>query len=54
MIGYLENGIDAVVVRHSNIRIVKSMAEHARIPVFYAICWIRNDINFLTGAVWDK
>lgn len=37
VIGYLENWVDAVVVRHSNIEIVKSMAEHARIPVINAM-----------------
>lgn len=37
VIGYLENWVDAAIVRHSDIRIVKSMAEHARIPVINAM-----------------
>lgn len=37
VIGYLENWVDAVVVRHSDIQVVKSMAEHARIPVINAM-----------------
>lgn len=35
--GYLENWIDAVVVRHSDIEVVKSMAKHAKIPVINAM-----------------
>lgn len=37
VIGYLENWVDAAIVRHSDIRIVKSMAEHAGIPVINAM-----------------
>ena len=37
VIGYLENWVDAAIVRHSDIRIVKTMAEHARIPVINAM-----------------
>lgn len=37
VIGYLENWVDAIVVRHSDIGIAKSMAEHARIPVINAM-----------------
>lgn len=37
VIGYLENWVDAAIVRHSDIRIVKSMAEHTRIPVINAM-----------------
>lgn len=37
VIGYLENWVDAVVVRHNSIEIVKSMAKHARIPVINAM-----------------
>lgn len=37
VIGYLENWVDAIVVRHSDIEIVKSMAKHARIPVINAM-----------------
>ena len=33
VIGYLENWVDAIVVRHGDIEVVKSMAKHARIPV---------------------
>ncbi len=35
--GYLENWVDAVVVRHSDIEVVKSMAKQARIPVINAM-----------------
>lgn len=37
VIGYLENWVDAVIVRHSDIRLVKSMAEYARIPIINAM-----------------
>ena len=37
VIGYLENWVDAIVVRHSDIEVVKSMAKHARIPVINAM-----------------
>lgn len=37
VIGYLENWVDAIVVRHSNIEVVKSMAKYARIPVINAM-----------------
>ncbi len=37
VIGYLENWVDAVVLRHSDIEVVKSMAKHAKIPVINAM-----------------
>ncbi|MBQ2407554.1 MAG: hypothetical protein II312_12985 [Lachnospiraceae bacterium] len=37
VIGYLENWVDAIVVRHSDIEVVKSMAKHAKIPVINAM-----------------
>ena len=37
VIGYLENWVDAVVVRHSDIEVVKSMAKYAKIPVINAM-----------------
>lgn len=37
VVGYLENWVDAVVVRHSDIEVVKSMAKHAKIPVINAM-----------------
>lgn len=37
VVGYLENWVDAVVVRHSNIEVVKSMAEYTSIPVINAM-----------------
>lgn len=37
VIRYLENWVDAVVVRHSNIEIVKNMAKYASIPVINAM-----------------
>lgn len=37
VIGYLENWVDAVVVRHSDIEIVKSMAKYASIPIINAM-----------------
>lgn len=35
--GFLENWVDAVVVRHSDIEVVKGMAKHANIPVINAM-----------------
>lgn len=37
VVGYLENWVDAVVVRHSDIEVVKSMAKYAKIPVINAM-----------------
>ncbi|MDE7323964.1 MAG: peptide transporter [Lachnospiraceae bacterium] len=37
VIGYLENWVDAIVVRHSDIEVVKNMAKYARIPVINAL-----------------
>lgn len=37
VIRYLENWVDAVVVRHSNIEVVKNMAKYASIPVINAM-----------------
>lgn len=37
VIGYLGNWVDAIVTRHSDIEIVKSMAKHARIPLINAM-----------------
>lgn len=37
VIGYLENWVNAVVVRHGDIEVVKSMTKHARIPVINAM-----------------
>ncbi len=59
VIGYLENWVDAVVVRHSNIEVVKSMAKHARIPVINAMtsqnhpCEIITDLYALSKLYKD-
>lgn len=37
VIGYLENWVDAVVVRHNDIKVVKNIAEYASIPVINAM-----------------
>ncbi|MCM1122605.1 MAG: peptide transporter [Eubacterium sp.] len=37
VIGYLENWVDAIVVRHSQIEVLKNMAEYARILVINAM-----------------
>lgn len=54
VIGYLENWVDAIVVRHSDINVVKNMAEHAKIPVINAMtsenhpCEILSDLYALS------
>lgn len=59
VIGYLENWADAVVVRYSDIRIVKSMAEHAKIPIINAMtsenhpCEIITDLYALSKCYKD-
>ena len=59
VIGYLENWADAVVVRYSDIRIVKSMAEHAKIPIINAMtsenhpCEIITDLYALSKRYKD-
>ncbi len=37
VMGYLENWVDAVVVRHSDIEVIKNMAKYAKIPVINAL-----------------
>lgn len=46
--GYLENWADAVVVRHSNIDVVKNIAEHAKIPVINAMTSENHPCEILT------
>ena len=59
VIGYLENWVDAVVVRHSDIEVVKSMAEHGGIPVINAMtsenhpCEIITDLYALSKIYKD-
>ena len=54
VIGYLENWVDAIVVRHSDIEVVKSMAKYAKIPIINAMtsenhpCEIITDIYALS------
>lgn len=58
-IGYLENWADAVVVRHSDIEVVKSMAEYASIPIINAMtsenhpCEIITDLYALSKIYND-
>lgn len=57
--GYLENWADAVVIRHSDIRIVKEVAERASIPVINAMtsenhpCEILADMYALSKIYGD-
>lgn len=37
VMGYLENWVDAVVVRHSDIEVVKNLGKYAKIPVINAM-----------------
>lgn len=59
MIGYLENWVDVVIVRHRDIQIVKSMAEYASIPVINAMtsenhpCEIITDLYELSRLYKD-
>ena len=59
VIGYLENWVDAVIVRHRDIQIVKSMAEYASIPVINAMtsenhpCEIITDLYELSRLYKD-
>ncbi|MDE6685783.1 MAG: peptide transporter [Lachnospiraceae bacterium] len=58
-IGYLENWVDAVVVRHSDIEVVKSMAQYASIPIINAMtsenhpCEIITDLYALSKIYND-
>lgn len=47
VIGYLENWVDAIVVRHSDIEIVKSMAKHARIPIINAMTSVNHPCEII-------
>lgn len=59
VIRYLENWVDAVVVRHSEIAVVKKMAEYASIPVINAMtsenhpCEIISDLYALSKVYTD-
>lgn len=59
VIRYLENWVDAIVVRHSDIEVAKSMAKHARIPVINAMtsenhpCEIITDLYALSKLYKD-
>ena len=59
VIGYLENWVDAVIVRHRDVRIVKSMVEYAGIPVINAMtsenhpCEIITDLYALSKLYED-
>ena len=59
VMGYLENWADAVVVRHSNIEVVKGMAKNAKIPVINAMtsenhpCEIITDLYALSKLYID-
>lgn len=59
VIGYLENWVDAVVVRHTDIDVVRSMAEYASIPVINAMtsenhpCEIITDLYALSKLYKD-
>lgn len=54
VIGYLENWADAVVVRHSNLALLETMAEYANIPIINAMtsenhpCEILSDLYALS------
>lgn len=48
VIGYLENWVDAVVVRHGNIEVVKSMAKYAGIPVINAMTSVNHPCEIIT------
>lgn len=47
VIGYLENWVDAIVVRHSDIEVVKSMAKHAKIPVINAMTSVNHPCEII-------
>lgn len=57
--GYLQNWVDAIIVRHSDIEVVKSMAEHAGIPVINPMtsenhpCEILTDLYALSKIFKD-
>lgn len=57
--GYLENWVDAIVVRHSDIEVVKNMAKCAKIPVINAMtsdhhpCEIITDLYALSQIYDD-
>ena len=59
VMGYLENWVDAVVVRHSDIEVVKKMAQYAKIPVINAMtsknhpCEIITDLYALSKIYKD-
>lgn len=48
VIGYLENWVDAVVVRHNDIKVVKSMARHAKVPVINAMTSVNHPCEIIT------
>lgn len=48
VIGYLNNWADAIVVRHSDIELVKEIAKYAKVPVINAMTKVNHPCEILT------
>lgn len=48
VIGYLENWADMVIVRHSDLSLMESMAEHSHIPIINAMTSVNHPCEILT------
>lgn len=48
VIGYLENWADLVIVRHRELSLIESMAEHSHIPIINAMTSVNHPCEILT------
>ena len=48
VIGYLENWVDMVIVRHSDLLMMEYMAKHSRIPIVNAMTSVNHPCEILT------
>lgn len=48
VIGYLENWVDMVIVRHNDLPLIEYMAEHSHIPIINAMTSVNHPCEILT------
>lgn len=48
VIGYLENWVDMVIVRHKDLSLIEYMAEHSHIPIINAMTAVNHPCEILT------
>lgn len=48
VIGYLENWVDMVIIRHKDLSLIEYMAEHSQIPIINAMTSVNHPCEILT------